>query len=225
MHAFVAWFSGEFRNPCAACGIKSCSCDTVFLTHRFHNDTPSLNLWIGFRLRTSIPEAVNRETAAGSTIFSRSSFNIVLIYYMIQALKEEQQTVSEQAETLKSLQKDVELLTDQLLNSASFESVSATSKKFEGSDEIEGAGKQFSVTESPWLEPSTFALPKSFKHHPESPERFASATSYNEGTLIVILSLVPEKWQENILNAPHFRTTVRIFNYLAATACKLIHSC
>lgn len=152
--------------------------------------------------------------------------SIWLIRFVIQALRESQKTISEQAQEIKSLQCDVDDLQEQLLK-ANPDSASSNRKggpPFEGKSAMIVAGEKFSIVECPWLALSTFDSTNPFPHDPESPERFATETSYDEGTLAVVLSLVPEKWQKSILAEQHFKAAVRVFKSLAAIACQLIHS-
>ena len=152
---------------------------------------------------------------------------------MIQALKAAQIATSDQAKQIRALLKEKQLLSDQLRGStielATISSKSNSRRKKKSAVElledgviILGFGKQFCVTEAPWLDGATFDLPNTFTGDPESPERAATQTTYDEGTRAILDRLIPEQYRAGMVDEPLFRTVVRPFKPYSSTVPRLI---
>lgn len=139
----------------------------------------------------------------------------VLNVCVIQALRKSQKVVGEQAAEIKSLRTEVDSLTYQL--EASLANIASTSSKqriaklaFDGADQVATLAKKFSMMHEPWVDDSIFDLPRNFKGHPDSKERFATEDSYDQGTLAALYMVIPECFHEHMISK-EFRSAVRLY--------------
>lgn len=73
---------------------------------------------------------------------------------------------------------------------------------------IEALGRMFSVMGAPWVDPSSFKIPRPTNLLPYGPERYSSDASDEQGIVAELFYLVPATFHEMMTSTAWFGETV-----------------